>query len=164
MPKRKLFLSLFPLFLVCGIVTSSSSAQNGKSSLSLATASGWTAKHAPSSDITVAGTIQQVSSEHTPGSLPGLHLLMTSPQGTLDSSIGPFLAESVKATLSSGQQIQVVGFMESINGHSYLVARQLIAGGHQIPIRNEHGSLVHAQSPPGNRSLHTRSTLDGGIQ
>ena len=72
MPRRKLFLSLFPLFLVCGIVTSSSSAQNGKSSLSLATASGWTAKHAPSSDITVAGTIQQVSSEHTPGSLPGL--------------------------------------------------------------------------------------------
>lgn len=167
---RKLFipvclmLLLCPMLLFCGIATSTSLAQDGNSPPSSAAVTALNVKHVAASEITVAGTIQQVPSEPTPGSPAGLHLLVNSPQGVVDASVGPYMTEEVRRDLSTGEQIQVVGVVQTINGHNYLLARQLVLAGRQIPIRNEHGFLVHTQSGSGNRSLPGQSKLNGGIQ
>jgi hypothetical protein len=164
MVTKKLFIPIFPMFLLCGIVTGTASAQDGNSPQSSTAATGWNVKHSASSEITVTGTIQQVTSEHTPGGPGGLHLFVNGPQGVLDTSVGPHLTEDVQRALSTGQQVQVVGVIQTINGRNYLLARQLILAGRQIPIRNENGFFIHAQPPAGNRSQRSQSEPNGGIQ
>jgi len=161
---KKLFIPVCLMLLLCGIVTSAASAQDNNSPQSSAAVAAWNVKHVATSEITVAGTIQQVPSERVPGSPAGLHLLVNSPQGVLDASVGPYLTKDVQRALSAGQQIQVVGLIQTINGHNYLLARQLVLAGRQIPIRNEHGFFIHPQSRPGNRSVPGQSELNGGIQ
>ncbi len=161
---RKHFVSAFNLFLLCGIVASTAAAQDGNSSQSSPAVVGRNVKHTTASEITVAGTIQQVPSEHIFGSPAGLHLLVSSPLGTLDASVGPYLTEDVRQELSIGQQIQVVGVVQAINGRNYLLARQIVLADRQITIRNENGFLVHAQSRTGNRPLPSRNELKGSVQ
>jgi hypothetical protein len=164
MVTKKLFIPVFPMLLFGGIATSTASAQDGNSPQSSGAFTGRNVKHVASNQITVAGTIQQVPSEHTPGSPAGLHLLVTSPQGVLDASLGPNLTEDVRQALTTGQQVQVVGVIQTINGHSYLLAHQLILAGRQILIRNENGFLVHTHSSAGNRPLPSQSEWNGGIK
>jgi hypothetical protein len=162
MVTKKLFIPVFPMFLLCGIVTSTASAQDSNSTQS--STAGWNVKRYASSEITVTGTIQQVTSEHTPGGPGGLHLFVNGPEGVLDTSVGPHLTEDVQRALSAGQQVQVVGVIQTINGRNYLLARQLILAGRQIPIRNENGFFIHAQPPTGNRSQRSQGEPNGGIQ
>jgi hypothetical protein len=157
-----LFLPVFAILLLCGIATSTASAQDSNTSQSSVAASA--VKRAPTSEITVAGTIQQVSSEHILGRPAGLHLLVNSPQGVLDASVGPNLSQDVRQALSTGQQVQVVGVVRTINGHSYLLARQLDVDGRQITIRNENGFLTQTHSHAGNRPQTSQSELNGGIR
>jgi hypothetical protein len=163
MTTKGLFIPVFPILLLCGIVTSTASAQDGNSPQSSAVAA-LNAKHAATSEIAIAGTIQEVSSEHSPGRPAGLHLLVNSPLGVLDVSVGPYMTEEVQQALSTGQQIQGVGVIQTINGHNYLLAHQLVLAGRQIPIRNENGFLVHTHSLTGNRPQPSQSELNGGIR
>jgi hypothetical protein len=161
---KKLFLPVLPMLLLCGSVTSIASAQDGNSPQTSAAVAASNVKHDATSEITVAGSIQQVSSEHKLGSPSGLHLLLNSPGGVLDASVGPYLSEDVRQALSAGQQVQIVGVIQTINGHNYLLAHQLVLAGREIPIRNEHGFFIHPQSGPGNRSLPAQNELKGGIR
>jgi hypothetical protein len=164
MVTKKLSIPVLPLLILCGIVTSTVSAQDSSSTRSFAAGSRSNAKSTVAGDITVTGTIQQVPSERTPGSPAGLHLLVNSPHGLLDTSVGPFLTDEARQALSSGQQVQVVGFIQAINGSNYLLARQLVVAGRQIQIRNENGFFIHNQSHTGNRSPRNQSEPNGGIQ
>jgi len=159
---RERFIPVFPLFLFCAIVISAAAAQDGNSSPSPAVAR-WNVKSA-TNEITVAGIIKQVPSEHIFGSPAGLHMVVSSALGILDVSVGPHLTDDVRQTLSTGQQIQVVGVVRAINGRNYLLARQLVLADRQVTIRNENGFLVHPQSRSGNRPLPSQSELKGGVQ
>jgi hypothetical protein len=139
-------------------------AQDGNSSPSSPAVTVWNAKPAAANEITIAGIIQQVPAEHIFGSPAGLHLVVSSALGILDVSVGPHLTEDMRQALSTGQQIQVVGVMRAINGHDYLLARQLVLADRRITIRNENGFLVHSQSRSGNRPLPSQSELKGGVQ
>jgi hypothetical protein len=61
MTTKGLLIPVFPILLLCGIVTGAASAQDGNSPQSSAVAA-LNAKHATTSEITIAGTIQEVSS------------------------------------------------------------------------------------------------------
>jgi hypothetical protein len=164
MTTKWLFIPVFPILLLCGIVTSAALAQDGNSLQSAAAVGALNVKQVPANEITVAGTIQQVPSGHTPGSPAGLHILVNRPQGALDTSVGPYVTDDVQRALSTGQSIQVIGVVQTINGHNYLLARQLVVAGRQIPIRNENGFLVHTHSRTGNRPQPSQSELNGGIR
>jgi hypothetical protein len=163
MTTKGLFIPVFPMLLLCGIVTSAASAQDGNSTRSSAVAA-LNAKHATTSEITIAGTIQEVSSEHSLGRFDGLHLLMNSPLGVFDANVGPYITEEVRQALSAGQQIQVVGVIQTINGHNYLLAHQLVLPGRQIPIRNENGFLVHTHARTGNHPQPSQSEPNGDMR
>jgi hypothetical protein len=100
---------------------------------------------APAHDVTMAGTVQQLITTHTPGAPTGTQLVAAGPQGSFTASLGSLLSEQVRQTLTPGMPIQVSGAMETINGKSYLLARTLTVAGNQVIIRNQHGFLVHPQ-------------------
>jgi len=94
-------------------------------------------------EITINGTVQEVVTKHALGSPAGMHLLVSRAESTVDAHVGSFLTKDVQEALHTGLPIQIVGAMEEIHGKQYLLARQLIFGGHTVAVRNERGFLVH---------------------
>ena len=116
-------------------------------------------------EITVTGTIQQVVSEPAPGRPQGLHLVLASPQGAVDVSVGPYLASDVKESLSAGEPVQIAGVMRTFNDQNYLLARELTIAGRLVTVRNQHGFLVRSQSRPASPSQRSQVGLvNGGNQ
>jgi hypothetical protein len=90
-------------------------------------------------EITVAGTIQQV----IPSNTPDLRISLLTPQGIFTTSFGPSLRKDVKNSLTTGQQIQITGTIQTVNGQATLFARLLTYSDHLVIVRNEHGFPVH---------------------
>jgi hypothetical protein len=112
-------------------------------------------------EITFGSAIREVVSKNPVGAPAGLNLLMSGSQTTLYVSVGPFLAENVKQSLATGQMIQAVGIVRTVNGQNYLLARQLVVGDQTIELRNIHGFLIRPPSGLGPRSAHSQSLLGG---
>lgn len=155
MNRRKSVVFVCCLSFLCGFAPRVVSAQSS-ASVSSATA---TNPETQSKEITVAGTIQQVKSQHVAGSPAGVHLLIAGPQGFYDTSVGPFLSNEARNQLASGRSIQVIGTVREINGQSFLFARQVTVEGNQITVRNENGFLVRTR-PAG--QTHTQNTFARG--
>jgi len=116
-------------------------------------------------EIRVDGTIQELVTQHSPGSPAGIHLLIKGTQGIVDAHLGPFVSTGTRAALRSGISIQVVGFMTEVNGKQYLLARQLIFEGRVVTVRSPHGFPVADTS--GHASSVRRSSgsrANGGNQ
>ncbi len=126
------------LLLICGVTPSTAQAQNSTS----------TGQFAPlqveptNNEITVAGTIQQVISTST----PDLRVSLLTPQGIFTTDFGPSLAKDIKPVLTTGQQLQVTGAIQTINGQTVLFARLLTVNDRLVIVRNEHGFPVHTTS------------------
>jgi hypothetical protein len=104
-------------------------------------------------DISVTGTIQQVQTTHA-----GVHLLVSSSQGLFDAHLGSNLTSDVMRQLSADQPVQIVGFMQTVNGNDWLLVRQLTIAGDTITIRNQYGSPVYP------RAANSRSQINGGAR
>lgn len=125
----------------------------------------WTGSLAPSQEITVEGTVQKIASKPPSGTPAGTHLLLSTDQGTLDASVGPYLAKEVQQNLTSGQPVQIVGLARtSSTGHKYVLVRELVLSGEHISIRNQHGFLVRTKSRNGSQSNRGQGSPIGGIQ
>jgi len=107
-------------------------------------------------EITLNGTIQEVTVRQVSGSPPGTHVLVAGPQGLVDAHAGPFLSKETRDALQAGRPIEIVGATTWLNEKSYLLARQLIIGGRTITVRSKHGFLLR-EHPAG----ATRSTPEG---
>ena len=122
-------------------------------------------------EITVNGTIQEVVSKSVSGSPYGLHLLLATPQGTVDAHIGPYMTKDTQAALVAGQHVQIVGAVETIHSINILLARQLIFAGRMVKVRSENGFLVRAvgphvarSKPVGDSGPKSGLELNGGAQ
>jgi len=113
-------------------------------------------------DIVVVGSIEQVISKHVPGTPAGTHLLLNSAQGVIDAHLGPYFPDDVRARLQKNQMVQVAGIPRTINGKSYLLARQITISGKQMNIRNEYGFLLRPQIPASSRQHKGQSESNGG--
>ena len=105
-------------------------------------------------EITLSGTTQEVVSTHVAGSPAGIHLLVAGPQGVVDVHVGPFLSKETKESLQAGMPVRIVGAMSSVEGKSYLLARELTVGGSTVTVRTERGLLLPVQTP---RAQHGRT-------
>jgi hypothetical protein len=144
---RSRLLVVLSLSAFWGIGPHAGLAQDSASAVPSTTSRAMSGGQATVDEITVTGTIQQVS-EPAPGRPQGLNLVLASPRGPVDVSVGPYLASDVKENLSAGQPVQIAGFVRTFNGQSYLLARELTIAGRQVTVRNEHGFLVRSQSRP----------------
>lgn len=141
----KLIASAF-LVLLCGLGSLNASAQDAASTT--------TSAPATSNEITVAGSIQQVIS----GDTTGLRVSLLTPQGIFTTDLGPSLRQDVKNALTTGQQIQIKGTMQNINGQAVLCARLLTFSDRLVIVRNEHGFPVHTTAA----TLAAAKTIQNG--
>jgi hypothetical protein len=162
---RSRSLIVLSLSLFWGIAPHAALAQSSASAEASTTSRATSGGQATVNEITVTGTIQQVVSEPAPGRPQGLNLVLTTPRGAVDVSVGPYLASDVKESLSTGQSVQIAGFVRTFNGQNYLLARELTIAGGQVTVRNEHGFLVRSQSRPASPSQRSQVGLvNGGNQ
>jgi hypothetical protein len=99
---------------------------------------------------------QEVVLSHASGIPGGLHVMLGTPQGGIDASVGPYLAADVRQALVAGKQIQVIGQVKTIHEQKYLLVRQIVLDGKPIVVRNDHGSLVRTRL---NERFVTQSSL-----
>jgi len=160
MKKSTSFLFVCFATLLSGALPATVMAQSSASTASSASFRG-TRQKAAAKEVTVTATIQQVLTKAHGNS--AVRLLVSGQQGAFNADLGPYLAKDVKESLTAGTKLQLAGTMQTIQGQSYLMARQLTIADHQIIIRNENGSLVRTRSAEATQKRQNNTTT-GDLQ
>jgi hypothetical protein len=72
-----------------------------------------------------------------------LRISLLTPFGPLTTDLGPSLRKDVKDALTTGQQIQITGTVQAVNGQAVLFTRLLTYNDRLVIVRNEHAFPVH---------------------
>ena len=105
-------------------------------------------------ETVLTGTVTGEFPKPAPGMLPGAHLTLTTPGGSVDVSLGVFaFTGKGSLTVSGGQQIEVTGIMKTLPAKSVFLARLVKVGDTTYTVRNAHGLPV----PP---NSHERANQD----
>jgi hypothetical protein len=155
-----IIVAAFCMVIFCGATTPPAAAQNEASPRSLSTFKPWNAIE----EITFGGAIQAAALKNPAGAPAGVNLLMTGSQETLYVNLGPHLSNALKQSLTSGQVIQVVGVVRSLNGQNYLLARELQIGNQKISVRNQRGFFTYPSASTGSRLANPKSSQFGGAR
>ena len=98
-------------------------------------------------EVTLTGTVQSVLVKGAPGMIVGSHLLLATPNGTVDASLGRFALQGEGAvSVATGQQIEATGVMKRIKDKAVFLVRSVKVGGDVFTIRNKHGFPVSPQA------------------
>ncbi|HEV2490224.1 MAG TPA: hypothetical protein VGT03_10480 [Candidatus Acidoferrales bacterium] len=109
----------------------------------------------------VQGNIESVVTRTNWGGSFGMHLVVTTLNGSVDAHLGPFATMGSNAlNFHKGDAVQIVGVMATIDGKQVLLARTLMIGGRTLVIRNQHGFLVHPGAP---RASTSKTSGEGGL-
>ena len=158
---KKLFGFVIPGILLCGMWVDGATAQvSGTSQPSATNFIGWDASQSNTPDVTVTAIIQQAVTNHAGGPV-GSQLVLATPQGPLSVSVGPYLPQDIWQALSVGKQVRVTGKIDSANGQTYILAKQLFIDGQQVTIRNDHGSLIRTRR---HARIYSQSLQNGELQ
>lgn len=113
-------------------------------------------------EVAVQGAIQGIVRQPTSGLMAGGHLMLATPQGTLDVQVGKFLLRGKSAvSFTADEQVRAVGMMSTFHGRPVLLARLLQISGGTIQIRNEHGIEI---SFAGRKAMAGQGSSAGGAQ
>src|SRR6202789_2249616 len=121
---KKLFISLLPAILLCGGLIMASSAQSSITSQPSTGFIGWDTSKPKSSDVAITAIIQEIVPNHASGISAGLHVMLGTPQGVLDASVGTYLAADIQQALVAGKQVQVFGQGDTIRVERNLLVPQ----------------------------------------
>jgi hypothetical protein len=98
-------------------------------------------------EVTLSGTVSSVLAKPSAGMIMGSHLLLATPYGVVDASLGIFALRGTGAlSVAEGQQVEVTGVMKTIKNRQVFLARTVKAGGQIYTIRNEHGLSMSPQA------------------
>jgi hypothetical protein len=98
-------------------------------------------------EATITGTVSSVLTKAAPGMIVGSHLLLATPSGLVDASLGRFgLRGNGAVSVAAGQQIEATGVMKAINGKPVFLVRTLKVDGEVYTIRTQHGFPVSPQA------------------
>ena len=98
-------------------------------------------------EVTLNGMVSSVLTKPTAGMIMGSHLLLATPSGPVDASLGRFGLEGKGAVkVAPGQQIEITGVMKTLNDKQVLLTRTVKVGGQVYTIRNEHGVPLSPQA------------------
>ena len=99
------------------------------------------------SEVTMTGTVSSVLTKAAPGTIVGSHLLLATPSGPVDASLGKFGLNGKGAMcVAAGQEIEVTGVVKMIKDKPILLVRTAKVGGEVYTIRNEHGVALSPQA------------------
>jgi hypothetical protein len=100
-----------------------------------------------SQEVTLSGTVSSVLTVPSPGMVAGSHLLLTTPSGQVDISLGVSgLGGKGALSVAGGQQVEVIGVMKAFQDKQVFFARAVTVGDHTYVIRNKHGIPVTPQA------------------
>ncbi len=121
-----------------------------------------------SDEITMSGVVQEVLKQHPEGGPAGFNFVMTVSQKPLTVSAGSGLDQNTRSQIRSGASVQVTGLTRTMNGQSYLLARELVVAGQAVQVRSKNGFPVHATTSTGNSesagTVEERSEQPGGAR
>ncbi len=116
------------------------------------TAAGATAAAGPShydvsEEVTLTGTVSSVLPKASPGMIVGSHLLLATPSGSVDASLGRFgLRGRGAVSVAGGQQVEATGVMKTIKDKPVFLVRTVKVGSEIYTIRNERGVPLSPQA------------------
>jgi hypothetical protein len=111
-------------------------------------------------EVTLSGKVAKVLAKAEPGMMAGAHLVLETPAGLVDASLGRFSFEGKGAlTIVAGQPVEATGVMRTINSSQILVVRTVVLDGEAYVIRNEHGFAI---SPQARERGSGKTNRDGG--
>ena len=100
-----------------------------------------------SQEIEIEGNVATILLVPAHGMIPGSHILLTSPSGSVDVSLGVFgLRGPGSLSVKEGQPVSVLGVMKTVRGKEVVLARTVRVGEKVYAIRNEHGIPVPPQA------------------
>lgn len=100
-----------------------------------------------SQEIEVGGNVATILLVPVQGMIPGSHILLTSPSGSVDVSLGVFgLRGPGSLSVKEGQPVSVHGVMKTLRGKEVVLARTVKVDEKVYAIRNEHGIPVPPQA------------------
>jgi hypothetical protein len=112
-----------------------------------------------SKEVTLNATVLGVLTKPSPGMIMGSHLLLTTPSGAVDASLGTFgLRGNGALPVAAGQQVEVTGVMKMVKDKQVFLARTVKVGGHVYTMRNEQGFPV---SPPARERTNGKTAQKG---
>jgi hypothetical protein len=115
-----------------------------------------------SDEVTIGGAVTGVLTKAPAGMMNGSHLLIATPSGSIDVSLGAYaLIGKGALPVNVGEQVEVTGVMKSLSNKPVFMARAITAGGRAYPIRNERGI---AMSPQARERARRGSAQDGGAE
>ncbi|MGC2398323.1 MAG: hypothetical protein WA510_01005 [Acidobacteriaceae bacterium] len=127
-------------------------------SVAVATKAAGSLSYDISQEVTLSGTVSSVLTTAAKGMINGSHLLVTTPSGEVDVSVGIFGLQGQGAlSVATGQQVEVTGVVKTLREKQVFLARTIQVGDRIYAIRNEHGVPVSPQA----RERATRKTADG---
>ena len=98
-------------------------------------------------EVALTGTVSSVLTKAAPGMIVGSHLLLATPSGLVDASLGSFgLRGNGALSVTAGQQIEATGVMRTIKDKPLFLVRTVKVGGEVYTIRNEHGVPLSPQA------------------
>lgn len=114
-----------------------------------------------SKEIKVEGTIQKVVTEAA--SPLGTHVLVQTATGVVDAHLGSGAAAKPSYLgIAEGQNVTLVGMMETFDNNPVLVTRLLTTSNRIFVLRNEHG--IPVRGIPGKSTLSSHGqTQKGGL-
>ncbi len=100
-----------------------------------------------SEEVTLTGTVSSVLTHAAPGMVVGSHLLLATPAGPVDASLGRFgLRGNGALSAAAGRQVEAIGVLRTIKDKQVFLVRTVKVGGEVYTIRNEHGVLMSPQA------------------
>lgn len=100
-----------------------------------------------SKEVTLTGKVLVVFRVPSQGMIPGSHILLATPSGQVDASLGRWgLQGNGALPAAPGQLIEVTGVMKSLLDKSVLLVRTAKVGGQTYQMRNEFGIPVSPQA------------------
>jgi hypothetical protein len=113
-------------------------------------------------EVTIGGTVSSVLVNSLPGMIPGAHLMLATPSGPIDISLGLFsLPGKGSVNVAAGRQVDVTGVVKRFKDKPVVLARIVRVGKHVYAIRNEHGVPIspRARERAQQRAAQTGETL-----
>lgn len=112
-------------------------------------------------EVTVQGAIQSVVRQATPGLMYGGHLMVRTPQGTVDAQVGKFLLRGRKSpSFTTGEQVLLVGTMTTFRNRNVLLVRLIQTSSGTITVRDVRGALI---VPFGKKAARGTSNAGGAL-
>jgi hypothetical protein len=94
----------------------------------------------PATEITVNGTVEEVTQTTGRRGWAGTHLTLRIDHGAYDVHVGPaWYISAQQFAFAKGENIEVIGSKTTVGGKEVLLARQITKDGKTLTLRDEHG-------------------------